>query len=269
MRNLEILSPQNPRVKEWALLLEKKHRDKQHKFMIEGIHLVQEALRSEADIECVCYEIDRGIPAELSAAAAARLDVSWIAVSAAVIAKCSDTKTPQPVFAILRKANEQVQIDTLLNKPNSFVVVLDGVQDPGNVGTIIRSSDAVGADGIIVGPGSADIYSPKVIRSTMGSIFHLPVVHQRLPEILQQAKQRGIRLAGTSLQAAASCYEYDFTGPVWLLFGSEGGGLSEEVRALMDDGLIIPMRGQAESLNVAMAASVLLYEGLRQRYFKQ
>lgn len=266
---MEILSPQNARVKEWALLLEKKHRDKQYKYLIEGIHLVQEALRSGADIECICYEKENGIPAELSSAAAARLDVNWIAVSEAVIAKCSDTKTPQPVFAVLRKPDEQVQMKSLLNKDRSLVVVLDGVQDPGNVGTIIRTADAVGADGVIIGSGSADIYSPKVIRSTMGSLFHLPILRGRLSEILPQAKERGIRLAGTSLQAAVNCYEYDFTGPVWLLFGSEGGGLSEGVRALMDDGLIIPMRGQAESLNVAMAASVLLYEGLRQRYFNQ
>ncbi|MBW4840592.1 MAG: RNA methyltransferase, partial [Paenibacillaceae bacterium] len=84
---------------------------------------------------------------------------------------------------------------------------------------------------------------------------------------LPQAKQRGIRLAGTSLQAAANCFAYDFTQPVWLLFGSEGSGLSPEVRGLMDDGLLIPMRGRAESLNVAMAASVLLYEAMRQRHF--
>ncbi|MNJ64349.1 tRNA (guanosine(18)-2'-O)-methyltransferase [compost metagenome] len=101
----------------------------------------------------------------------------------------------------------------------------------------------------------------------MGSLFHLPVIEGELADILPEAKERGIRLAGTSLQAAKNCYAYDFTGPVWLLFGSEARGLSEDVRNLMDDGLIIPMQGQAESLNVAMAASVLLFEAQRQRYF--
>ncbi|MEF2968456.1 RNA methyltransferase [Paenibacillus sp. M1] len=262
---MQILSPQNPRVKEWAGLLEKKQRDKQGKYLIEGIHLVQEALAARADIECVCYETEAGIPAELAEAASAGLDVEWIQVSAAVIAKCSDTKTPQPVFAVVRKGGGDTE--PLLTKERGLVVVLDGVQDPGNVGTIIRTADAVGADGVIVGAGCADIYGPKVLRATMGSVFHLPVVHGKLGELLPQAKARGIRLAGTSLQAAVNCYAYDFTGPVWLLFGSEGAGLSPEVRGLMDDGLIIPMRGRAESLNVAMAASVLLYEALRQRHY--
>ncbi|MUG47247.1 TrmH family RNA methyltransferase [Paenibacillus woosongensis] len=263
----QITSPNNPRVKEWAGLLEKKNRDKHLKYVIEGIHLVQEALKARADLECVCYEIERGIPAELSEAAAASLDVEWIGVTAAIIGKCTDAKTPQPVFAIARK--RRGELESLLTEERSLVVVLDGVQDPGNVGTIIRSADAVGANGVIVGLGCADIYNPKVIRSTMGSLFHLPVIEGDLAHILPQAKARGIRLAGTSLQAAASCYAYDFTGPVWLLFGSEARGLSANVRELMDDGLLIPMRGQAESLNVAMAASVLLFEAQRQRYYRQ
>ncbi|MBU5673294.1 TrmH family RNA methyltransferase [Paenibacillus brevis] len=262
---MQILSSQNARVKEWSSLLEKKQRDKLGKYILEGIHLVKEALEADADVECVCYELEAGIPAELAAAASARLDVDWIGVSAAIIAKCSDTKTPQPVFAVVRKHAGSAQ--PLLEAAAGLVVVLDGVQDPGNVGTIIRTADAVGADGVIVGAGCADIYGPKVLRATMGSLFHLPVIHGKLEELLPQAKGRGIRLAGTSLQAAVNCFAYDFTGPTWLLFGSEGAGLSPAVRALMDDGLIIPMRGQAESLNVAMAASVLLYEALRQRHY--
>ncbi|WP_055105915.1 TrmH family RNA methyltransferase [Paenibacillus ihumii] len=262
----QITSPHNPRVKEWAGLLEKKNRDKHLKYVIEGIHLVQEALRAGADLECVCYEIERGIPAELSEAASASLGVEWIGVTSVIIAKCTEAKTPQPVFAVVRKSGGQ--LEPLLSGENSLVVVLDGVQDPGNVGTIIRSADAVGASGVIVGAGCADIYSPKVIRSTMGSLFHLPVIEGDLADLLPQAKARGIRLAGTSLQAAKNCYAYDFTGPVWLLLGSEARGLSLGVRELMDDGLIIPMQGQAESLNVAMAASVLLFEAQRQRYFK-
>lgn len=263
----QITSAHNPRVKAWAGLLEKKNRDKQHKFLIEGIHLVQEALKARIDMECICYDIERGIPAELSEAAATSLDVEWIGVTAAIIAKCTDAKTPQSVFAVVRKSSDEAK--ALLAVERSLVVVLDRVQDPGNVGTIIRSADAVGASGVLVGPGCADIYNPKVIRSTMGSLFHLPVIEGDLTEILPQAKEQGIRLAGTSLQAAENCYAYDFTGPVWLLFGSEGRGLSANVRELMDDGLIIPMQGQAESLNVAMAASVLLFEAQRQRYFAE
>lgn len=262
---MEIMSPQNARVKEWAQLLEKKHRDKQQRYIIEGIHLVSEALKSEAEIEFIAYSMEYGIPAELAQAAPGHLSVEWIGVSDAVIAKCSDTKTPQPVFAVIRKQHSE--LNGLLKDENGLVVVLDGVQDPGNVGTIIRTADAVGASGIVVGSGCADIYSPKTIRSTMGSLFHLPIVAGDLTEVLPKAKQKGVRLAGTSLQAASICYDYDFRGPTWLLFGNEASGLSAPVQRLLDDALIIPMKGNAESLNVAMAASVLLYEALRQREY--
>ncbi|GGA48225.1 TrmH family RNA methyltransferase [Paenibacillus physcomitrellae] len=263
---MQIESTQNSRVKEWSSLLEKKHRDKHRKFIVEGVHLVQEALKAHADIECVAFSLERGIPSELARAAADSLGVEWIGVSEAVIAKCTDTKTPQPVFAVIRKEN--VPPARLFEQPDSLVVVLDGVQDPGNVGTIIRSADAVGAAGVVIGRGSADVYGPKVIRSTMGSLFHLPIVEGDLKELLPQAKERGVRIAGTSLQSARSCYEYDFTGAKWLVFGSEGGGLSKDTLALLDDAVIIPMKGRAESLNVAMAASVLLFEASRQRDFK-
>ncbi|GIP29703.1 23S rRNA methyltransferase [Paenibacillus sp. J23TS9] len=264
---MDILSPQNPRVKEWAQLLEKKHRDKQHKYVIEGIHLVQEALRSGADLECVAFDVEQGIPSELSSQMAKTdTEVQWIGVSAAVIAKCSDTKTPQPVFAVVRK--RPTDIDVLLQLENSLVIVLDGVQDPGNVGTIIRTADAAGADGVIIGRGSADIYNPKTIRSTMGSIFHLPVVEGDLLELLPQAKENGVRIISTSLQATSTCYGYDFTGPSWLLLGNEAKGVSVEAQKLVDESLIIPMKGQAESLNVAMASTVMLFEAMRQRHFQ-
>ncbi|CAM3120402.1 RNA methyltransferase [Paenibacillus sediminis] len=265
---MEILSPQNARVKEWAQLLEKKYRDKQSKYLVEGIHLVQEALRAQVHIECVAYDIEKGIPSQLAQDAAARTDVEWIAVSAAVIAKCSDTKTPQPVFAVVHK--ERNHSNQLLRQKDALVIVLDGVQDPGNVGTIIRTADAAGANGVILGKGCADIYNPKSIRSTMGSLFHLPVVEADLLELLPKAKEAGARIISTSLQATSNCFEYDFTKKsAWLLLGSEGQGVSAEVRTLVDDDIIIPMRGQAESLNVAMAASVLLYEAVRQRFFNQ
>ncbi|MDR0266924.1 RNA methyltransferase [Paenibacillus sp.] len=261
---MDILSPQNPRVKEWAQLLEKKHRDKQQKYIIEGIHLVQEALRFEADLECVAFDVERGIPVELSSMTDT-VSVEWIGVSAAVIAKCTDAKTPQPVFAVVRK--QPAGMGNLLQKKDSLVIVLDGVQDPGNVGTIIRTADAAGADGVIVGRGSADIYNPKTIRSTMGSMFHLPVVEGELLELLPQAKESGVRVISTSLQATSTCYGYDFTGPSWLLVGNEAKGVSPEAQKLVDDSLIIPMKGQAESLNVAMASTVMLFEAMRQRDF--
>lgn len=263
---MDILSPQNPRAKEWAQLLEKKHRDKQGKYLIEGIHLVQEALRSGADLECVAFDVERGIPSELASMADAG-QTQWIGVSAAVVRNARIRKRRNAVFAVVRK--QKAGIGKLLAQKNSLVIVLDAVQDPGNVGTIIRTADAAGADGVIVGRGSADIYNPKTIRSTMGSMFHLPVVEGDLMELLPQAKESGVRIVSTSLQATSTCYGYDFTGPSWLLMGNEAKGVSEAAQQLVDDALIIPMKGQAESLNVAMASTVLLFEAMRQRHFNQ
>ncbi|MNO60994.1 23S rRNA (uridine(2479)-2'-O)-methyltransferase [compost metagenome] len=260
---MEIMSPQNTRVKEWAGLQEKKHRDKARKYIVEGVHLVQEALLAEADVECLAYDLDKGMPAELKGLLQSVQGMDVIGVTAAIISKCSSTNTPQPVFAIVRK--EQQAVEAILAKKDSLVVVLDGVQDPGNVGTIIRSADAAGADGVILGQGCADLYNPKTIRSTMGSMFHLPVVEGDLSEILPQARDNGALLVSTSLQGEESCYQHDFHGSQWLLIGSEGKGISAETARLVDKSIIIPMAGRAESLNAAMAATILLFEGMRQR----
>ncbi|MEK3838118.1 TrmH family RNA methyltransferase [Paenibacillus sp. FSL R7-0128] len=260
---MEIMSPQNTRVKEWAGLQEKKHRDRSGKYIVEGIHLVQEALQAEVDVECLAYDLDKGMPSELKPLLQAVQGMEVIGVSAAVVAKCSSTGTPQPVFAIVRK--EQKGIEAILAKPDSLVMVLDGVQDPGNVGTIIRSADAAGADGVILGQGCADLFNPKTIRSTMGSMFHLPVVEGELGTILPQARERGALLVSTSLTAEDSCYTHDFHGSQWLLIGSEGQGISPETARLVDKSILIPMAGRAESLNAAMAATILLFEGMRQR----
>ncbi|MFF2018927.1 MULTISPECIES: RNA methyltransferase [Bacillales] len=264
---MEIMSPQNTRVKEWAGLQEKKHRDKAHKYIVEGVHLVQEALLAEADVEILAFDLDKGMPAELKDHLQAVQGMEVVGVSAAVIAKCSSTNTPQPVFAIVRK--EQHGAEAILSVKDSFVVVLDGVQDPGNVGTIIRSADAAGADGVILGQGCADLYNPKTIRSTMGSMFHLPIIEGDLADILPQARERGALLVSTSLQGEESCYSHDFRGSQWLLIGSEGKGISPQTAQLVDKSIIIPMAGRAESLNAAMAATILLFEGMRQRGNRQ
>ncbi|KKO50888.1 TrmH family RNA methyltransferase [Paenibacillus sp. DMB20] len=263
---MEILSLQNPRVKAWAQLQEKKHRDKQNKFVVEGIHLVQEALLSGADVECVAFDMAKGIPRELREIPDNGRRVEWIGVTEAIISKVSHASTPQPVFAVVRKERETW--DKLFADIGRPVIVLDGLQDPGNVGTIIRSADASGAAGVILGKGCADLYNPKTLRSTMGSVFHLPIIEGELTELLPRAREKGARLVTTSLEGKTSAFHYDFTGFCWIVIGSEGSGVSPEAAALVDDAIIIPMPGRAESLNAAMAASVLLFEALRQREYR-
>ncbi|OPH56167.1 rRNA methyltransferase [Paenibacillus ferrarius] len=259
----EIMSVQNARVKDWAQLLERRGRDKQGKYLIEGYHLVEEALRAGARVETIVYSLEKGAPTGWDELEQAASPVEWVGVSQAVLAKCSDTQTPQGVLAIV--ARPQLGMDELLAGEHDLVVVLDGVQDPGNLGTIIRSADAVGAKAVVLGRGTVDLYNPKTIRSTMGSMYHLPILEADLSLLLPRARERGVRLVTTSLQAERSCYDTDLRQPTWLILGNEGKGVSPEVAAQSDVQVIIPMQGKAESLNVAMAATVLLFEASRQR----
>ncbi|WP_219839033.1 RNA methyltransferase [Paenibacillus sp. R14(2021)] len=260
---MSITSLQNEKVKAMAALLEKKHRDRTGRFLIEGVHLVLEALLAGAEVETIVIDAERGVPGELRTMLS-QIDCELIEATPAIMAKCTGTDSPPPVFGVVAKP---LVDSSALYKSDSLVVVLDGVRDPGNVGTIIRSADAVGADAVVLGRGCVDLYNPKTVRSTMGSLFHLPVVEGDLSVLLPEAKKRGIQLVGTSLQATATCYSYDWSGPTWLLLGSESNGLSEQALEMVDTRMIIPMHGKSESLNVAMASTVLLYEALRQRRY--
>lgn len=260
-----LTSAQNERVKLWASLQEKKHRDRLRLFVIEGIHLLKEAIAAGAQIEAIVYDADRGLPQEIAHVQQEAPDYTeWFKAVPHIMGKCTGTTSPPPVFAVLGKLAAD---EGSLFKTDGLVVVLDGVRDPGNVGTIIRSADAVGVNGVILGKGCVDLYNPKTVRSTMGSLFHLPIIEGELPSLIERARQKGIHIVGTSLQATQNCYEYSWQQGSWLVMGSEGDGLSPEVEGLVNQTIIIPMAGQSESLNVAMATTVLLYEALRQRRF--
>lgn len=275
MRNFEpyLSSASNPRVKEWAKLSERKYREREGKFLLEGIHLVKEALEAGWPLEVVAFDEGSGVLAQFETyigedggigTAGTGPETKWIPVSPDIIAKCSETGTPQPIFAVALKRPPDAE--SLYKEERALVAVLDGVQDPGNVGTIVRSAAASGATAVVLGKGTADLYNPKTIRATMGALFHVPVLEADLAEALPRAAEHGASIVGTSLQAARSCYEYDFSaGSVWLVFGNEGAGLSSETSAFVHTNVIIPMTGRAESLNVAMAATVLLFEAQRRR----
>ncbi|WP_202903366.1 TrmH family RNA methyltransferase [Gorillibacterium massiliense] len=260
---MEITSVQNSRVKEWAELLTRRGRDKQKKVLLEGEHLVIEALNSGIAVESVLYLAEKGIPFGVESYLTG--EVERIAISQAVLAKCSDTETPQGVLAVARRP--ELAAEVLLDNREALIVALDGVQDPGNLGTIIRTADAAGATGIVLGRGTVDPYNPKTMRSAMGSLFHLPVVEASLPQLLQQAAAGGAKVYSTGMSSGLTCYAADLSGPVWFVLGNEGAGVSAEVRGCVQQELSIPMPGKAESLNVAMAGGILLYEALRQRRF--
>lgn len=260
-----ITSVQNPRVKQWADLLTKKGRDQQGKYILEGTHLVVEALSSDCDVECVVYDAEHPLPDELVPYQSTECE--WIQVHKNVLHKCTSTHTPQRVFAVVAK-REHLE-DQLWSDQQPLVVVLDEVQDPGNVGTIIRSAEASGATAIIVGRGSADIYNPKTIRAAMGSVLRMPIYEGDLLTYIQKAHERGIRMISTGLaDDSRHCYEIDWTAPHWFVIGNEGAGVSAAIQAEVDEVVTIPMVGRTESLNAAMAATVLLFEAMRQRNFQ-
>lgn len=261
---MEIISTANPRVKQWVQLMDKKGRDKQEKFLVEGIHLVNEAIHSQVRIESIVYSISQGIPQEIEQESADP-QTEWIGVSDAVLLKCSDTVTPQGVFAVIHKWKSK--LDVILRHSQPLVIAVDGIQDPGNLGTIIRSADAVGATGVVMGKGSVDLYNPKAIRATMGSLFHLPLVEADLEVVLPQVSKMSIDIVSTGLDAVHHCYAEDFTKGIWIVLGNEGQGVSAAVSPFVNRKIMIPMTGKAESLNVAMAATVILYEAFRQRQY--
>lgn len=238
------------------LLEKRKARRKEQRFVVEGPHLVEEA---GSAIDFVVYSQRLPILEKLKGQG-----VECYKVSRERFAELSEVETPQGILAVVKE--QDFELRDALQSANPLVVLCAGVQDPGNLGTIIRSADAVGASGVVLARGTVDLYNPKVIRSTMGSMFHLPVVQSDdARESIQYLKQRKIRILATDMAASQEYYSADFKSPCAILVGNEGAGLDKEIIQLADEVVKIPMPGKAESLNVGISTAVVLYEALRQR----
>ncbi|MBR3644663.1 MAG: RNA methyltransferase [Parasporobacterium sp.] len=187
-------------------------------------------------------------------------------VSDEVFARMSDTKTPQGVLCVM--SMPQWSARTLLEERDDvLVLVLEGIQDPGNLGTMIRSAEAAGVTMVLADLQTADLYGPKVVRSTMGAIFRVPVIYSdNLEKSLRRLKTYGVQLFAAHLQAKQDYWGTNYSRKCAFLIGNEGNGLSDEITALADRLVRIPMDGEVESLNASVAASLLLYEWKRQRF---
>lgn len=180
--------------------------------------------------------------------------------------KISDTKTPQGILCVMDRM--EYTLDDLLKKEKPTLMVLEDLQDPGNLGTIMRTGEGAGIDGVILSKGCVDIYNPKTIRSTMGSLYRVPFLFtEDLHETILALKHKGISFYAAHLKGARLYDEVDYTraGGIGFLIGNEGNGLKEETADLADSYIRIPMEGKVESLNAAIAASVLMYEAYRQK----
>jgi RNA methyltransferase, TrmH family len=245
-----IESTQNSLVKHWKKLVNtRKERDKTGEFLVEGEHLAEEALKEGAVLALIFRE-GITLPDYWETD-----EVQLIEITSQVEREITDTEHPQGIYAQCRipevSTDEQESWKTLL--------LVDAVQDPGNVGTMIRTADAAGIDAVILGKGSADPFAPKTVRSAQGSHFHLPVIRGDLRETVLGLKSRGIPVYGTALEGAVAYDEPGKSGTFALIVGNEGSGVDPELLAETDKKLMIPLRGPAESLNVAVATGVLLY----------
>ncbi len=191
--------------------------------------------------------------------------LSFEVVSDDVFAAMSDTQTPQGVLALVRQFSYKME-DLQTKDSPAFLMILESIQDPGNLGTIIRAGEGAGITGVIMDDATADIYNPKVIRSTMGSVCRVPFVYTSdLKGTLKNLKAQGVRLYAAHLEGRNNYEKEDYTVDTGFLIGNEGNGLTEETSALADALVKIPMMGKVESLNAAVAASILMFEAARQR----
>ena len=261
-------SATNGKIKLAASLRQRKYREKEGLFLAEGVRLSEMAADSGWDISFGLYT-ERAAEEERTRALLAGLEGKGCRiyeVPEAVFAKASATDTPQGILLVI--GQRKLPLEQLALPDNPMLMVMDGIQDPGNAGTMVRLADAAGMDGVILLKGCVDVFSDKVVRATMGSLFHLPMCADvGRDELVKFARQRGIRLYAAVLdEGAVTCYEVDFSEKIAMVFGNETHGVSEEIlgEALK---VYIPMFGRAESLNVATASAVTVYEAVRQRRY--
>ena len=259
---MELTGLQNPQVKAAADLKQKKYRTKSGLFLAEGLRTVEEAIAAK-QVESIFYTPIEDERTRSALEIAAAQGIKLFCVTEAVMKKISDTETPQGIIAVCNMTHLNLE-ELLLS--GRMLLVLDRVQDPGNIGTMLRTADAAGVGGVVLLSGSADAYGPKTVRASMGSLFHLPVLQGVTEEnFVTTAKDLGYELLVTALEGAVSLYKADLKGRIAFVMGNEANGVSESLLAVADKKVFIPMQGRAESLNVAMAAGVIMFEALRRR----
>ncbi len=245
MKHIE--SVNNSKVKQWKKLLTKKERDKTESFLVEGFHLVEEAIKQGEQILEIIVSEKVGLPS--------RWDVGTTLVTTVteeISNSLSDTEAPQGIYAVCRQPNQK-------DHDAKTYLLIDAVQDPGNLGTMIRTADAAGIDMVVIGRGSVDIYNSKVLRSAQGSHFHLPIIRGDLHEWMDMLQEQHIPVYGTALEEASVYTDVSPTDSFALIVGNEGNGVGKDILTNTTGNLYIPIYGKSESLNVAVATGILLY----------
>ena len=252
-----ISSPQNSLVKKLKLLSTSKGRKLYGEFIVEGNKFalnipkgwkVEHLIFSQSFAESLSDMSDYDKP---------------IILKDSIFSSVSNTVTPSGVISVVKIRNFEIR--HILESSNKFVIIACSLQDPGNLGTLIRTANAAGAAGVIVSKDSADIWSPKVVRSTAGSLFNIPIVVESIDIAAAKLKEEGLKLIATDLSAEKSPYQVDLKQPLALMIGNESKGLSSDLITLADIRVKLPMNSDVESLNASVASGILMYEVLRQR----
>ena len=250
-----ITSKDNEIIKNIKKLKEKKYR--LDSYIVEGIKMVKEAINENQEIALIAIREDFKIDFDTK-------NIKTVTISNKIFNDISDVKTPQGILAVIKK-NQNNQIETNSN----YILALDSLQDPGNMGTIIRTADSANINQIIINKTTVDPYSPKVIRSTMGAIYRTNIIEvEDLKATLKEMQSNGFQIITTDLKATQSIYDINYNNKTVVVIGNEANGVSQEILQIADKKVIIPMLGKTESLNASIAASIMIYEYVRQKIQK-
>ena len=259
----KIMSKDNSFIKHLKKLKEKKYRDEYGEYIIEGLKLIKEALQENVEIKqiIICDGCNSGLIESNLKYEMAKLDVVYVQEN--IFKTITDVETPQGILAVVSKEKSNS-----INLKEEIIVALDDIQDPGNLGTILRTVDSVGLKQILLSKGTADPYNPKVVRSTMGAIFRVNIIEcENLAITLKDLQKENYKVMCTSLKAKKTIYDVEYNKKI-IVIGNEANGVSKEIANLSDEKVIIPMLGKTESLNASVATGVILYEYVRQKNVK-
>lgn len=260
-----ITSTSNQQMKNLSALMKKsKERKEQGVFVVEGTKMVAEAPEEWIKHIYMSESYEKTASHQELLHQLKQKGISVETVAENVFKSVSDTQTPQGILAIVERP--VYSLEQMLQGDKTHLLILESIQDPGNLGTMVRTGEGAGITGIIMNKTTVDIFNPKTIRSTMGSIYRVPYyIAQNLEETLEVLKDKGVNLYAAHLKGTASYDEADYTGSTGFLIGNEGNGLSDTIADIASQYIKIPMEGQVESLNAAISATLLMYEANRQR----
>ena len=260
MNKQKISSLSNAACKKISSLRQRKYRRETNSFVLEGLHSIQDAVNAgwKPVLFVSAESFHRAPGAESLLNQLAGMNTEWYETTDSVMGKLSETETPQGILAVFKQ--QPLKLHDLLERQPAFILVLDRIQDPGNLGTLIRSAEAAGVEAVLVTHGSTDPYNSKTLRASTGAVLHIPVIELSEDESsCHILKESGIQLVGAALENSVSYNRQYYQAPLALIIGNESKGISEYILKQADLLISIPMKGNLQSLNAAIAGSILMF----------